>query len=191
MTLPATSKRCNFQYKGPSDTNWQNIGSAVPVTGGPGINVTATKSWAPSALGSFKIKAVVKDQSNNTGSDNTSTFTVVEPPTAPVASVISLPSKVYNNQANTIGAAATDVNGDLNEIQFQYDGPSSGTNWVDIGSAVSVSGYSDTVTTSWTPTQTGTYKIRIIVSDHSASTSDSAFTTSSFTVECSPPILSN
>ena len=183
-------KEAQFQYKGPSDTNWQNIGSAVPVTGGPGANVTAAKAWIPSAVGSFKIKVVVKDQSNNTGSAETSNFTVVEPPTAPVVSFLFVPSTVYDCEENTIWAIVTDVNGDLKEAQFQYDGPSSGTNWVDIGSTISVSGYSDTATTSWMPTWTGSYKIRATVSDHSTSTSDGISITPTFTVVSGTPEVS-
>ena len=184
-------KEAQFQYKGPSDTNWQNIGSAVPVTGGPGANVIVTKAWTPSATGTFKIRAVVKDQSNNTGSEESSNFTVVEPPTAPVVSFIFVPSTVYDCEENTISAIVTDVNGDLKEAQFQYDGPSSGTNWADIGSTISVSGYSDTVTTSWMPTRTGSYKIRVTVSDQSSLTNDGKSITGSFTVVSGTPEVSS
>ncbi len=160
-----------FQYDSPdSGTSWVNIGSAVSVSGS---RDTPSISWTPAKIGTYTIKVIVSDDSTSTSNGTrTLTRTVEEPPTAPVVESISVPLPVYKDRAKTISAVVTDVNGDLNEVQFQYDSPDSGTSWVNIGSAVSVSGSRDTPSISWTPAKIGTYTIKVIVSDDSTSTSN-------------------
>ncbi len=190
-------KDVQFAYsKRNSDgTTWANpvnIGSAVSVSGGAGVEVVATKAWTPSSTGTYKIKATVKDQSNNTDSDESSGFTVVEPPTAPRVSSISVPATVYQNERHTLSAVVSDVNGDLDEVEFEYQRWVPGSGWtggtnIDF---VSVSGSSATASITWTPTLLGTYRIKVIVSDDSATTSDGARTSASFTVVSGAPIVS-
>ena len=175
-----------FQYDGPaSGTTWVDIGS-VSVSG---TSDTASISWTPTQTGTYKIRVTVTDETDKTDTRTTGSFEVEEPPTPPRVRSITVPSRVYHNQANTLSARVTDVNGDLDEALFQYDGPAPGTTWVDIGS-VSVSGTSDTASISWTPTLLGTYRIRVTVSDDTAFTRDRTRTSASFQVECSP-VLSN
>ena len=175
-----------FEYDGPaSGTTWEDIGT-VEVSGS---SDTASISWTPTQTGSHKIRVTVSDDTTSTRDDTrtTGSFEVVEPPTPPRVGSITVPSRVYHNQANTLSARVTDVNGDLDEALFQYDGPAPGTIWEDIGS-VSVYGSSDTATINWTPTLLGTYKIRVTATDEDNNTDTRS--SNSFTVECSP-VLSN
>lgn len=173
-----------FQYQGPTGTSWNNIGSAVSVSGS---SDRASISWTPTRTGSHKIRVTVTDDTDKTHTRTTPSFEVEEPPTPPRVRSIRVPSRVYHNQANTLSARVTDINGDLDEALFEYDGPAPGTTWVDIGSD-SVSGSSDTASISWTPTLLGTYIIKVTATDEDSNTGNRR--SNSFTVECSP-VLSN
>ena len=173
-----------FEYDGPaSGTSWEDIGT-VSVSGSSAM---PSISWTPTRTGSHKIRVTVTDETDKTDTRTTLSLEVEEPPTPPRVRSITVPSRVYHNQANTLAARVTDINGDLDEALFQYDGPAPGTTWVDIGT-VYVSGSSDTATINWTPTLLGTYKIRVTATDEDNNTDTRS--SSSFTVECSP-VLSN
>ena len=187
-------KEVQFAYsKQNSDETWAtpvNIGTAL-VSGGPGVEVPATKAWTPPSTGTFKIVATATDTSDNESPPKeSSSFTVVEPPTAPVVVRVTPPSPAYHNESNTISAVVSDINGDLKQVQFQYSRNTSGNSWTsfaNIGSAVSVSGSYDTPSKTWTPARTGSHKIKAIVSDHNTTTSNGTRTSTSFTVVVRPP----
>ena len=136
-----------------------------------GARDTPSVPWTPTQIGTYKIKVIVSDEPGNSDSDESASFEVVEPPTAPVATnVISVPETVFQNAGISLSASVTDVNGDLQSVQFQYSRTTDGTTWTNwdngnIGSVVSVSGSASTAEVTWTPTILGTYKLRYIVTD--------------------------
>lgn len=157
-----------FKYDGPSEgTTWEDIGSEMQISGS---RATPEVTWTPTETGTHKIKVTVADEPGNSDSDETASFQVVDrpptPPPPPPATVsLSRPDTVYQNEYNYLSVRITDPSGDLKEVQFQYDGPSAGTTWVDIGSVVPVTGGEDTAAVMWKPTQTGAHKIKVTVTD--------------------------
>ena len=189
-------KEVQFAYskRNSDETTWAtpvNIGSAVSVSGGPGVVVTATKAWTPSATGTYKIVATVKDQSNNTDSGESSSFPVVNRPHPPVVVSVTPPSPAYQNESNTVSAEVSDADGDLSDVIFEYrwNAPVTGwTGWINIGFGT-VSGSSDTPSISWRPTQIGTHQIKVTVTDQSTATSHGTGTSSTFTVVSGSPVV--
>ena len=107
----------------------------------------------------------------------------------PIADDLTLPATIYQNEGNEIEAEVSDIDGDLYDVTFEYDGPSTGTNWIQIGQDVPVDGDEDTAQTTWTPTETGTHKIRYTVWDESGNTD--FWVSSSFeVVSGSPEVVS-
>ena len=98
-----------FQYDGPAaGTDWQNIGSAIEATSNH-FFTAEFEDWTPAETGSYKLKVIVTDTTNNEGDKETSSFTVVSG--KPEVVSVPKPSGVYNGVSKNISATVKDPSG--------------------------------------------------------------------------------
>ena len=177
-----------YRYKASGSSQWGawgDIGSAVEVSG---IRDIAKDSWMPTDDGNYELRATVTDEANKKATSNsTSGFDLRSG--SPLVLSFSKPGTIYHQEPNALSAYVKDATDNLDEVQFRYDGPASGTSWVDIGSAVeATSNHFFTADVSWTPDETGSHKIKVVVTDTSNNQSPS-YETSSFTVVSGAPFV--
>ncbi len=156
---------------------WENIGSAVEVSG---IFFTARSSWKPIDGRDYGIRATVTDEAGNSATrELTRSFEWRSG--SPLVLSFSKSATIYSHEPNALSARVKDATDNLDDVQFQYKGPSD-TDWQNIGSAVEATGnHFFTANVNWTPSETGSHQIKVIVTDTSDNESPS-YETASFTV---------
>ncbi len=121
---------------------------------------TNTYSWTPTTAGTYKLSVTVKDAKGNSASKTISSYTVTEPveENPPVISSATLsPSTAQTGDTVAVKAVIKSGTGTPN---FKYTFKINDTT-VKTASNVTSRSY----TYNWTPTEAGTYKIEVVITD--------------------------
>lgn len=159
---------------------------------------TISADWTPTMTGTYLIHIAVRDHDGQThdshelGSIWMSESFSAGSPIPPFPENLSTPTTGYVDEAIYLSARATDLNGDLDYMQFYVDFPTSGTTWVAIGEPVPVSGSDDTAGLIWKPSSSGTHSIHIGVFDesgldHEDNTSGNYWLSNTISISGTPP----
>lgn len=120
-------------------------------------------AWTPTAAGTYTLKVVVTDANGKTATKSISNYTVTEPTTTTVDPVISS----FTTSASTVTAETpvtltANIKSGTGVADFTYTFKVNGT-------TVNVKKLSSrTASYDWTPTEAGTYTLKVIVKDANA-----------------------
>ncbi len=160
--------RLYSSYSGSS--GWKAYGTWETVSGFTDI---VHFEWTPSVKGHHSFSIRVQDHQDNEHDHHVGgsiyTIEVLSPgePAPPVPISLNVPEFATVGMPVYVSSNVSDNNGDLLSIQFKVKAPSAGANeWSDVGSAIPVSGYSDTAGVMWKPpSEIGLYTFRCDIID--------------------------
>ncbi|MEE1055751.1 MAG: starch-binding protein [Acutalibacteraceae bacterium] len=123
-------------------------------------STTSSYSWTPSTAGTYTLKVTVTDANSNTVTKTISNYTVTEPSTTTVDPVISsFTTSASTVSANTPVTLTTKIKSGTGTANFTYTFKVNGT-------SVNVQKLSSrTASYTWTPTEAGTYTLKVVVKD--------------------------
>ncbi len=141
LSTTATGSNLKYKYLAKIDGTWTTIRSA---------STTSTYTWKPTKTGTYTVRAVVTNGTQEVRKEITVKVTPVAPT---ISSFKASKTSAALGESITLSTTATGSN-----LKYKYLAKIDGT-WTTIRSASTTSSYT------WKPTKAGTYTVRVVVTN--------------------------